>query len=137
MRLTIKTKIFLSVFVVSLIFVVITFFIVDRFLRRIADNEITHNLESGKIALERFESLYSDLLTNHARSIAQAPYLKIHDVNAETVLYTAQELFEPNTIDLMLLINSEGKFLTGIGTPNSFSQDLQTFPGITEGLNGI
>ncbi|MCH7732852.1 MAG: PAS domain S-box protein [Candidatus Marinimicrobia bacterium] len=140
MSFTIKTKIFLTVFTISLIFVLITFFTINRFLSQIADDEITHNLRSARFAYKRSDTLHIDLLINHARSIAQAPHLKavmnIPGVDHETVYYTARGLFEAGKMDLMLLIDSEGKLIADIGAPAYFNQNMRSYPGVTEGLSG-
>lgn len=127
-------------FIISLIFVVITFFTINRFLSQIADNEIAHNLRIAKYAYERSDTLHTYLLINHARSIAQAPHLKavmnIPDVDNKTVNYTARGLFEAGKMDLMLLIDSKGKLIAEIGTSEFQIQNMQTYPGVADGLHG-
>ncbi|MEE9166789.1 MAG: HAMP domain-containing protein, partial [Candidatus Neomarinimicrobiota bacterium] len=140
MRLSIRTKIFLGTVIVSLMFIIIAILVMNRFMGRIAREEVTYNLQTGKIAYERFATIRHDLLTSQARSVSQTPYLKavmnIPAVDHETVFYTAQELHGVGENGLMLLVDMDGKLLADVNDSLFFGHDLLSFPGIEQGLNG-
>ncbi|MFQ6607910.1 MAG: PAS domain S-box protein [Fidelibacterota bacterium] len=140
-KATIRVKYFLAIFVVSFIFILISVIVMNIFLSRLAMNEITQGLRSGVLAFERFAALRDDLLANQARSISQTPHLKavmnIPDVDSKTVYYTARELYDINNIDLMLLIDDEGKLIADAEDTLNYGSDMTSFPGVLNGLDGI
>lgn len=141
MRATIRLKFFLAIFVVSFIFILISVLAMNIFLDRLARDEITHGLQSGELAYERFVALRQDLLASQARSISQTPHLKavmnIPSVDPRTVYHTARELYDINEIDLMLLVDDDGKLLADVGDSLIYGSDMTQFPGVENGLNGI
>ena len=140
MHFTIKTKIFLGTVAVSLIFILISMLAMNRFIEKMAYNEVLYNLRTGKRAYERFTALRNNLIISQARSIAQTPLLKavinISDVDGATVFHTAQELYGVSEISLMLLIDDQGKLLADVDDPLFFGHDLRGFPGVEAGLKG-
>ncbi|MBI1925607.1 HAMP domain-containing protein, partial [Candidatus Poribacteria bacterium] len=140
MPLTIRKKVFLGTVTVSLSFILISILVMVRFLGQIADAEITHNLQTGKVAYERFTRLRYDLMTVQARSMAQTPYLQavmnISDVDPRTVFSTAEDLHRVGGMDLMLVVDAQGKFLADLDDSLLFGQDLLPFPGVETGLKG-
>ncbi|MCH8011561.1 MAG: HAMP domain-containing protein [Candidatus Marinimicrobia bacterium] len=140
MRISIRSKIFLVVFTVSVIFVLISAIVMNILMARIANDEVTQNLRVGKEAYERFIALRYSLIESEARILSQTPHLRavmnIPDVNHETVLYTAQPLSKINDMSLMLLLDSHGKLLADVSDPSASGHDFQKFPGMQEALNG-
>ena len=138
MRLTIRTKFFLGMVAVSLIFISISIFVMNRFMGRIADNEVTSSLRSGKRAYERFAALRYDLMTSQARSIAQTPHLRAAMTTGDprTVFDTAQGLYAVSAMNLMLLADDQGKLLADVDDPTLFGHDLRTFASVETGLEG-
>jgi hypothetical protein len=137
---TIGTKIFAGMVAVSLIFIFVSLFILNRFMGRIAEDEVTYTLRRGERAYERFVVLHDNLVAAQARSVAQTPHLKavmnIADVDHETVFHTARELHEVVETDLMLLIDAQGILLADAGDPAFSGGDLRVFPGVEGGLSG-
>ena len=140
MRTSIRIRIFLVVFTVSLAFVLISTTVMNIFMARIANEEVTQNLRVGKEAYERFIALRYSLIESEARALSQTPHLRavmnISDVDHETVLHTAQPLSKINEISLMLLLDSHGKLLADVSVPSASGHDFQKFPGMPEALNG-
>ncbi len=140
MSLTIRKKVFLGTVTVSLSFILISILVMVRFLGQIADAEITHNLQTGKVAYERFTLLRYDLMTAQARSMAQTPYLQavmnISDVDARTVFSTAEDLHRVGGTNLMLVVDAQGKLLADLDDSLLFGQELLPFPGVETGLKG-
>ena len=140
MRLTIRTRFFLGMVAVSLSFILLSLLVMDRFIGRIAENEVTSALRRGLRAYERFAELRYDLIATLARSTAQAPHLRrvmnIPEVDHETVFYTAGELDKVVGADLMLLVDTGGKLIADVGDPERWGTDLSGFPGVGAGLDG-
>jgi hypothetical protein len=137
MSLTIRKKILGSLLLVALLFTTILLY-VQFGLNRIADQEITINLRSGKLAYERYSELRNNLLISQARALAQTPHLKavltIPDVDQETINYSVQTLYEASEIPFMLLADVEGNLLADPHDPSGFNDDVRSHAGITEGM---
>ena len=140
MRVTIRTKIFAGMVAVAVAFIALSLFIAHRFMGSIAADEVTYTLRGGELAYQRFTALRDNYVAMQARSIAQTPHLRavmnISDVDHETVLYTARTLYEVIDMDLMLLVDVQGKLLADAGAPLLSGRDLRPFPGVEAGLGG-
>ena len=138
---TIGAKIFVGMVAISLTFIFVSLFILNRFLGGIAEDEVSYSLFLSERAYERFVVLHDDLFAVQARSVAQTPHLKavmnIADVDHKTVFHTARELHLVVDTNLMLLINARGVLLADVGDSTVFGDNLSLFPGVEGGLNGV
>ena len=137
---TIGAKFFIGMVAISLTFIMVSLLTLDRFLARIAEDEVSYSLFLSERAYERFEVLHDNLFAIQARSVAQTPHLKavmnIADVDHKTVFHTARELHLVVNTDLMLLIDARGVLLADVGDSTFFGANSSAFPGVEEGLNG-
>ena len=139
--LRIRTKIFVGMIVVLLVFIGAAVLVINRWVGQVAERQVANTLQRGAHAYERFAALHADILASQARSMAQTPLLKavmnIPEVDSETAYYTARELYDVADVQLMLLVDSNGALLVDAAVPESIGVDLGTLPGTADGLRGV
>ena len=138
--LHIRTKIFLAMIAVLLVFIGAAVLVVDRWVERVSERQVSETLQRGVRAYEHFAALRADIVANQARSMAQTPLLKavmnIPEVDAETAFYTARELYEVVGVHLMLLVDAGGLLLVDAAAADRTGADLRAEPGVATGLRG-
>lgn len=138
--LRIRTKIFLVMIAVLLLFIGGTVLVVHRWVEQVYERQVSDMLQRGVLAYDHFVALRAEIVTNQARSMAQTPLLKavinIPEVDAETVFYTVRELYEVVDVNLMLLVDVDGLLLVDAAADDRAGADLRAEPGVAAGLRG-
>ena len=138
--LRIRTKIFLGMVAVLVVFIIFSVLVVNRLALRMGERQVRDNLLRGVRAYELFAQLRGDIVVSQARSIAQTPLLKavmnIPEVDPETVYYTARDLYEAIGADLMLLVDTRGRLLADASRMDHSADEMSGMFGVAEGLQG-
>ena len=140
MRLTLRIKVFVILTALTLSFIGLSLFALNRFMKTTVSSEVAKGLQRSQQAYERFTTLNADLLASKARALAEIPRLKavlnIPNVDPQTIYYTAHDLYQATDVDLMLILNTQGEFLSDASDTDLTNQSIRSLPGIEQGLNG-
>ena len=139
-RLSIRSKLFLGMVSVSLSFILLSIFLTGGLMGRMGQEELARGLGTAKKAHAQLARLQTDLLSSKARSMAQTPYLKavlgIPDVDHDTVLFTAIDLYRASDVDLLLVLDARGSLLADPDRPTRFGDDFGSLSGVEVSQSG-
>ena len=140
MTLTIQKKILAGLVAIGVPFFSITIYIMLHFLETVAKKEIHDQLQSSRIAFERFQEQQHELLLTKAKAIAQIPYLKatlgIPGVDHETLFYLNAQLRTIADMPLMLILDSDYVLKVDLNNKRHYGGVLNENPGIREATAG-
>jgi len=134
-----RVRFFAGMVAVSGMFIVGSSMILARLTDRMAMSEVTHSLQVGLTAYERFEALEMDLAVSRAWSIAETPYLKavlsIPELDHRTALEAVSGL-DGLAPGRLVLLDAEGAVLADAAGEEPAGSDFSRFGGLDEVFSG-
>lgn len=112
---TVRSKLFLVMCAVSVLFIGTNLILTTLLVKRVAEEEIVRELHSSKKAFDQFFETAKAVLEDKTRSIALTPHLvallSIETLYRETAKFTAYELEEVAKVHVVALFNTHGQLL--------------------------
>lgn len=140
MRLSIRTRIFLGIFIVVGLFVLSVNYAASYFLNNEADRQMRERIESAWTSYNNFDYQLTELLKSRAELISQASYIKatlsIPNVDADTILQSTSYLEPSPLTDLFLVLDLSGNLIADVISPQT-KENTMGNQGLNDALNGL